>query len=101
MDMMHIPADEYFDTYLVADKTHEFITTPINYFNLVNQGVMVYDEKGHLLNANMVFRAGITCHHKNYLIWFHDGENRRFLKKIFNTHEEAEAFLESIYQIKK
>lgn len=100
MDVMQIPAEEYFSTYLNG-KVHEFITTPINYFNLVNQGVMVYDEDGHLLNANMVFRAGISQHHKNYLIWFDDGEKRRYLKRVFNSHEEALNFLESIYQIKK
>ena len=100
MDMMQIPMGDYFDTDLKG-KVHEFITTPVNHFNLVNQGVMVYDENGHLLNANMVFRAGITQHHKNFIIWFHDGEVRRHLGKVFTSHEEALNFLESIYQIKK
>lgn len=101
MDMMHIPANEYFQTYLLEDKKHEIVTTPINYFNLANKGVMVYDNHGNLLNANMVFRAGISEHHKNYVIWFHDGEKRIHLEKVFSTYDEAEKFLETIFHIRK
>lgn len=99
--MINIPMDVYFDMVLQPEKVHEIITAPINYFNLINQAVMVYDENGNLLNASVVNRVGISEFHKNYTIWFDDGEKRRYLRKIFSTHEEAESFLESIYNIKK
>ena len=70
---------------------------------VVQPTTMVYDTKDHLINTSTATRAGISKsdHHFTYGIWFDDGEKRHYMRRVFDTKEEAQFFLESIYNIKE
>lgn len=64
------------------------------------RSVMVYDSKDILINASTAVRAGISEHNNVFTVWFDDGSRRHHMNRVFITHQDAEAFLQSIYYIK-
>jgi hypothetical protein len=80
-------------------KVHEQVI--VSDCKLTNQPIMIYDEGGNYININIAVRAGISKQHNKYVIWFDDGEKKRYMMRAFFTEEEAKSFLEYIYQIIK
>lgn len=69
---------------------------------VINKPIMVYDTKDNLINASYIVRSGISSEHSStFTIWFDDGSHKHHMRRIFYSRQEAEDFLNHIYNIKE